>query len=367
VSEIILRLQSIVRNPLAPAIAASLATALCAPSAHAQGACGADVNRSGTVDSADLGQVLSAWGWCTDCAADINRDGAVDSADLGALLASWDATCAVPTWATVLEYTPSPDVVTDPSLRAAIAATGRPWRVRTTASPQIEMLLVPPGTFEMGCSPSLQSGCATDESPVHTVTLTNAFYLGRYEVTQAQWTAVMGLNRSYFSGPNYPNSENRPAEQVSWFNATDFCTSRGFRLPTEAEWEYACRAGTTTAYHSMPGYPDGFDDQALAVNISWNEQNSGNQTHNVGQLAPNGFGFHDMSGNVSEWCSDRLGPYSAKPQTDPTGGPPTSGYRVLRGNAFNSTLFAVRSSARWGFLPNFQFSWIMGFRVARNP
>jgi formylglycine-generating enzyme required for sulfatase activity len=365
-SALISRVQRIVCNPIAPAIVASLAAALAAPSAHAEGACGADVNRSGTVDSADLGQLLSAWGWCTDCAADINRDGAVDAADLGVLLANWGGTCTVPTWATVLEYTPSPTVVTNPELRAAIAATGRPWRVRTTASPQIEMLLVPPGTFEMGCTPSLQNGCAADESPVHTVTLTNAFYLGRYEVTQAQWTAVNGINPSHFSGPNYPNSGNRPVERVSWNNATNFCASLGLRLPTEAEWEYACRAGTTTAFHSMPGFPDGFDDESLAIYIGWNEFNSGTQTQNVGQLAANGFGFHDMAGNVNEWCSDRFGPYSGKPQTDPVG-PATGGNRVLRGNSFNLPPYYLRSSKRWGFMPNYQFSWILGLRVARNP
>ena len=358
--------QSSVCMRLSTILVASLAAALGAPSAHADGACGADVNRSGTVDSADLGQLLSAWGSCTDCAADINRDGAVDAADLGVLLTNWGGTCTVPPWATVLEYTPSPTVVTNPALRAAIAATGRPWRVRTTASPQIEMLLVPPGTFEMGCTPSLQNGCATDESPVHTVTLTNAFYLGRYEVTQAQWTAVNGINPSHFSGPNYPNSGNRPVERVSWNNATNFCASLGLRLPTEAEWEYACRAGTTTAFHSMPGFPDGFDDEALAIYIGWNEFNSGMQTQNVGQLAANGFGFHDMAGNVNEWCSDRLGPYSGKPQTDPVG-PATGGDRVLRGNSFNLPPYYLRSSKRWGFMPNFQFSWILGLRVARNP
>ena len=199
------------------------------------------------------------------------------------------------------------------------------------------------------------------------MTLTNAFYLGRYEVTQAQWTAVNGLNPSHFSGSSYPNSGNRPVERVSWINATNFCAGLGLRLPTEAEWEYAYRAGTTTAYHSMPGYPDGTNDEELAGNIGWNELNSGNQTHNVGQLAPNGFGFHDMAGNVNEWCSDWLGPYSAEPQTNPTGGSSKSGYRVLRGNAFNSPRYYLRSSKRWGFLPNYQFSWILGLRVARNP
>ena len=364
---IVAHLKSTVRVRLAAAIATSFAAVLGAQPVHAQGACGADLNRNGTVESSDLAMVLAAWGLCSGCAADTNFDGVVNATDLGAVLANWGASCTVPAWATVLEYTPPPTVVSNPALRAAIAATGRPWRVRMTATPQIEMLLVPPGTFQMGCSPSLQSGCAADESPVHTVTLTNAFYLGRYEVTQAQWTAVNGLNPSHFSGPNYPNSGNRPVEKVSWINATNFCAGLGLRLPTEAEWEYAYRAGTTTAYHSMPGYPDGTDDEGLAGNIGWNELNSGNQTHNVGQLAPNGFGFHDMAGNVNEWCGDWLGPYSAEPQTNPTGGTSKSGYRVLRGNAFNSPRYYLRSSKRWGFLPNYQFSWIFGLRVARNP
>jgi formylglycine-generating enzyme required for sulfatase activity len=366
-------LKGIVRVRVAAVVAASLAAALCAPSAHAQGACGADVNRNGIVDSADLGLVLSAWGSCSQCFADfpsdadINRDLTVDSADLGALLASWGATCTVPTWATVLEYTPPATVVTNPALRAAIAATGRPWRVRMTATPQIEMLLVPPGTFQMGCSPSLQLGCAADESPVHTVTLTNAFYLGRYELTQNQWMAVMVTNGSYFRPPNYPNSGNRPAENISWNMAKNFCSGLGLRLPTEAEWEYAYRAGTTTAYHSMPGNLNGTDNETLAGNIGWSELNSGMQTHDVGQLAPNGLGFHDMAGNVKEWCNDWFGPYSAKAQTNPTGGPSTSGYRVLRGGAWNSPPYYMRSSKRSFDIPTFPYSWIQGLRVARNP
>jgi len=354
-------------------LATAFAAALCASAAHAQGACGADVNHNGVVDSADLGMVLSAWGSCSQCFADlpndadINRDLIVDSADLGALLASWGATCTVPAWATVLEYTPPPAVVTNPALRAAIAATGRPWRVRMTASPQIEMLLVPPGTFTMGCSATLQNGCASDEVPVHTVTLTNAFYLGRYELTQDQWTAVTGINGSYFRPPTYPNSGNRPAENISGNMATSFCSGLGLRLPTEAEWEYACRAGTTTAYHSMPGFPNGTDDEALAGNIGWNEANSGMQTQNVGQRAPNGLGFHDMAGNVSEWCSDWYGPYSANAQTNPTGGRSTSGYRVLRGGSWNSPAYYLRSPKRGFNIPTFPYSWIQGLRVARNP
>lgn len=352
---------------LAVASIATSAAMLLAPAAHAQGACGSDVNRDGVVGPTDLVQVLGAWGTCSNCAADANRDGLVNSTDLLSVLVSWGQTCTVPTWATVLEYTPDPAIVTDPALREAIAATGRPWRVRRNGNPQIEMLLVPPGSFQRGCSPSVQSGCAGDESPVHMVTLTSAFYLGRYEVTQAQWTAVMGLNPAHFQGPSYPNSGNRPVEKVSHIMAGNFCSSIGMRLPTEAEWEFAYRAGTTTAYHSVPGSPDGTDDEKLVGSIGWNERNSGNQTHNVGGLAPNGFGFHDMAGNVYEWCQDRFGTYLSTPQVDPVDESSPTTYRVLRGGSFNLPPFYLRSSKRWGFLPNYQFSWIMGLRVARSP
>ncbi|MBM4107186.1 MAG: formylglycine-generating enzyme family protein, partial [Phycisphaerae bacterium] len=173
----------------------------------------------------------------------------------------------IPTpWATVLEVAPDPAVVTNASLRNAIAATGLPWRVRDNAS-QIEMLLVPPGTFMMGCSPSLQYGCNFDENPVHQVTLTQAYYLGRYEVTQAQWTAVMGSNPSWFQSASaqVPAAQVplRPVERVSWNMIQGFETATGLRLPTEAEWEYACRAGTTTAFNN------GSNDDATLGTLAW--------------------------------------------------------------------------------------------------
>jgi formylglycine-generating enzyme required for sulfatase activity len=134
----------------------------------------------------------------------------------------------------VLEWAPNPTVVTDANLRAAIVASGLAWRVRDNSS-NIEMLLVPAGTFTMGCSPSTEFVCYSNENPTHQVTLTQAFYMGRYEVTQAQWTAKMGSNPSFFSG--YTNSPSRPVEKVSWnmiaSGSTSFMSLTGLRLPTD--------------------------------------------------------------------------------------------------------------------------------------
>ena len=131
--------------------------------------------------------------------------------------------------------------MTDANLRAAIVANGFAWRIRDNSS-GIEMLLIPGGTFNMG-----EEGWAT---PVHTVTLTRAFYLGKTEVTQAQWQAKMGSNPSYFSG-----NPNNPVERVYWNDIAGFNTATGLRLPSEAEWEYAYRGNTTTAFHSMSVHP----------------------------------------------------------------------------------------------------------------
>ncbi|MCX5640639.1 MAG: IPT/TIG domain-containing protein [Planctomycetota bacterium] len=144
----------------------------------------------------------------------------------------------VPSWATLVEAQPNPAVVTDSTLRAAITASGMAWRVRDTAT-QMEMLLVPAGTFTMGCTASNQYGCISDENPTHSVTLTQAFYLGRYEVTEGQWVARMGRNPSYFQGQS--DSASRPVEQVSWNTIQGYLSVTGMRLPSEAEWEYACR------------------------------------------------------------------------------------------------------------------------------
>jgi formylglycine-generating enzyme required for sulfatase activity len=274
----------------------------------------------------------------------------------------------VPSWATLIEAQPDPAVVWDPALRQAIIATGRPWRVRDTAT-QMEMLLIPPGTFQMG-----EEGWAT---PVHQVTLTNAFYLGRYEVTQAQWQARMGSNPSFFQSPSsdVPADQvpNRPVERVSWnmiAGAGGFMAQTGMRLPTEAEWEYAYRAGTTTAFHGFTGYPNGTNDDTLVGSIGWwgwcCGGNSGGYTHPVGQKLGNGFGLHDMAGNVWEWVNDWYGSYSSGAQTDPTG-PTTGAYRVFRGGSwlygYASTL---RASHRNYNTPDRTVNYV-GCRAARAP
>jgi formylglycine-generating enzyme required for sulfatase activity len=273
-----------------------------------------------------------------------------------------------PEWATLIEAAPDPAVVTDDTLRAAIIMSGYAWRVRHTQT-QIEMLLVPPGTFNMGCSPSNQHFCKANEYPVHTVTLTNAFYLGRHEVTQAQWTAVMGSNPSQFQveSAHVPATvvPSRPVESVSWTMTEDFNTTTGLRLPTEAEWEYACRAGTTTAFHSFAGYPNGSNDDTLLENIAWFGSNSMNQTRPVGQKLANALGLYDMSGNVWEWVNDLYSGtyYQSSPSTNPSG-PSSGSYRVIRGGSWFNYFDNERSSDR-GYSSS--GSSILGFRVARNP
>ena len=272
----------------------------------------------------------------------------------------------VPAWATLLEAMPDPAIVTDVNLRAAIVASGLAWRIRDNSS-NIEMLLVPGGTFTMGCSASTQDGCGSDESPTHQVTL-SAFYMCRYEVTQAQWTAKMGSNPSQFQGASYPDAASRPVEQVSWSMIASpggFMSVTGLRLPTEAEWEYAYRAGTTTAFHSFPAAPNGFNEGTFLGNIAWYNSNAGGQTHAVGGKLANGLGLHDMSGNLWEWCQDWYGPYSSGSVTNPTG-PTTGSFRLLRGGYWgDNASYYCRASVRYP-TPDYVNHGV-GFRAARTP
>ena len=340
------------------------------PCARGQ-SCDTDVSGDGVTDGTDLAVVLAQWGPCGDgssCEGDLNGDSDVSGPDLASLLAGWGPCVTVPAWATLLEAFPDPAVVHDAALREAIAATGLAWRVRDTAT-QLELMLVPPATFQQGCSPSQLYGCASWDNPIHQVTLTQPFYIGRYEVTQAQWQVRMGSNPSAFQGASaqVPPEQvsHRPVEQVSWNMVQGFLSGTGLRLPTESEWELAYRAGTTTAYHSLPGYPGGTNDELLLDEISWFLGNSLGQTHPVGTKAGNGFGLHDMSGNVWEWVSDWWGDYSGEPQTDPTG-PATGSFRVIRGGSWVSGPFGVRSSYRFLGAPD-GIGDGLGFRVARTP
>jgi formylglycine-generating enzyme required for sulfatase activity len=353
-------------------VAATLSLATIVAPALAQSACDADVDGNGTVGATDLASLLSAWGPCTSCAADINDSGAVDAADIAALLSLWGSACSTLPWGTVLEQSPNPKVVTDPALRAAIVATGLPWRVRDNLT-QIEMMLIPPGTFDMGCSPSVVYGCNSggNEDPVHAVTLTNAFYLGRYEVTQAQWTARTGSNPSsyQFASTQVPAAQvpNRPVEQVSWNTVQGFLAGTGLRLPTEAEWEYAYRAGTTTAFHGWPATPSGTNADSLVGTIAWFSANALGQTRPVGGKPANGFGLHDMAGNVWEWVNDWFGStyYQSSPSVNPPG-PASGSGRTYRGGSFDYDTRALRASNRLGVPPTVGV-YDLGFRVARTP
>ena len=341
--------------------------------AMAQSACDADLDGNGSVGAADLAQMLGAWGACASCEADLDGDGDVNAADLGSLLSRWGESCNPLPWATVLAFDPDPAIVLNAGLRKAIAATGLPWRVRDNVS-NVEMLLVPPGTFAMGCSPSNAYTCSSNENPVHSVTLSGAFYLGRFEVTQSQWTARMGSNPSSFQGPLYPDAADRPVEGVQWTTVQGFLASTGLRLPTEAEWEYACRAGSTTAFHSTPSSPGGTNVDAQTLEIAWSTANNGPfgspsyGTKVVGLKAPNALGFHDMSGNVYEWVNDWYGAtyYASSPSVDPQG-PASGAFRVSRGGSWLTNASLLRSSNRTYTCGSGGLCSDRGFRVARNP
>ena len=348
--------------PLRSGVVLAAFLSLTASASGATQSCAGDIDADGIVNGADLGALLSNWGPVTadpnSVACDLDGNGEVNGADLGFLLSSWGGCPApvVPVWATLVDAQPDPAVVTDPALRAAIVSTGLAWRVLDTAT-QIEMLLVPPGTFQMGCIMGSDAfGCYGEELPVHAVTLTTAFYLGRDEVTQAQWQGRMGSNPSGFQG--FPDSPSRPVEQVSWNTIQGFCSATGMRLPTEAEWEYACRAGTTTPFYN------GSTDDGTVGTLAWYAPNSDNRTHAVGGKAPNAFGFRDMLGNVMEFVNDWAGDYPASAVTDPTG-PIFGASRVTRGGSYLGES-AVRSSFRSNADPGWTFEFI-GFRVARTP
>jgi formylglycine-generating enzyme required for sulfatase activity len=230
-------------------------------------------------------------------------------------------------------------------------------RRAAAALEQVVYVPIAPGEFLMGCSAG-ESECGEDEKPAHRVAITKGFEIARHEVTQAVWQAVMGTNPSTFK------ASDRPVEQVSWNDVQEFLAALNgrrdgyrYRLPTEAEWEYAARAGSTGSFH---GSLDA---------IAWYGVNSGGQTHPVGQKQPNAWGLHDMQGNVWEWCQDwyRDDLYRTlgePPVFDPRG--PASGQqRVLRGGSWYKFLWFLRVSSRFSFRPSGRFPHV-GFRCVRT-
>jgi len=243
----------------------------------------------------------------------------------------------------------------------------------TVASFYSEMIAVPAGSFNNGSSQ---------------VTL-SAFHMSKYDITQSQYQAITGVNPSYFSGN--ADAATCPVEQVTWYDAVEFCnglssadglqqvytisgrtpatgysitaatvtadfTKSGYRLPTEAQWEYAARAGTTTTYY----WGNASDDPTLKK-YAWYAANSGSATHSVGQKLPNAWGLYDMVGNVWQWCWDWYDTYPTEPQTDPTG--PSSGTsRILRGGCWGNSSSRLRSANRGGNDP-YNVDSGVGFRV----
>ena len=358
-------LPALLRLPILAAAAGALALGSLAQAQTVP--CRADLDGSGIVDAADIGAMLLRFGEAGS-PADLDGSGTVDAGDLGSMLVLFGP-CAGPPWGTVLEWSPNPAVITDASLRTRISETRLPWRVRDNGT-SIEMVLIPPGVYTRGCTRSNTFACDASESPTHVVSLTAAFYMGRTEVTQTQWTAKMGLNPSLFQGSSWPSAATRPVEQVSWNDITIFRNATGLRLPTEAEWEYACRAGTLTAFHGWPANPAGTNDDNQLTNIAWFYTGSCAagaqcQTRVVAGKAANGLGLHDMSGNVWEWCQDWFGTYGSSSQTNPVG-PSTGTFRVIRGGGWGVGWDSCRSSTRNGLTPDNR-SMYAGFRVARNP
>ena len=217
----------------------------------------------------------------------------------------------------------------------------------------IDMVRVEAGTFKMGATAEMKNPWVL-EKPTHKVTLTNDYYIGKYEVTQALWQAVMGSNPSYFKG------DNLPVEQVSWNDCQEFLsklnriTGKTFRLPTEAEWEYAARGGKKSRGCQYSGSNNLSD-------VAWYWDNSGSKTHAVGSKQSNELGIYDMSGNVWEWCQDWHGRYSKSSQTNPTGATSGSG-RVSRGGCWIGDAGLCRSSYRSDDAPDDRNS-DLGFRL----
>ena len=254
--------------------------------------------------------------------------------------------------------------------RVALAPT-KDMTIPLSEDVNLDMIWIKPGTFIMG-SPEDELGGFDDETQ-HQVTLTKGYWLGRYEVTQAQYQAIMGTN------PSNSKEADLPVECVRWNDATNFCAKltaiekaagrlpEGYEytLPTEAQWEYACRAGTTTALNSGKNLSD-MDECSEMDEVGWYDGNSEEMTHPVGQKLSNAWGLYDMHGNVYEWCLDWHGDYPTSAVTDPTG-PDTGSDRIYRGGAWDCGAYTCRSAYREYMIPTFNGSFDLGFRVALAP
>ena len=296
-----------------------------------------DFDDSGWVDFADFLVFAGAYG-SFQTAYDLNGNGSVDFPDFLTFVRFYGQKVGQPT-----------------AFEMSAALPG---------GATMDMVWATSGRFVMGSVDS-DLGRDADEGPRHTVTISRGFYLGKYEVTQGQWASVMGTTP--WQGKNYvQENPDHPATYVSWEDAQAFVqrlnTAAGdslYRLPTEAEWEYACRAGTTSTWSFG-------DDELLLGDYAWYYDNAGNKgeayAHRVGLKRPNPWGLYDMHGNVWEWCQDWYGVYSDEGQ-DPAG-PELGSLHVLRGGDFNYNAGGTRSASRYFALALYDA--YIGFRVLRE-
>ena len=277
-----------------------------------------DVNADGSVNVSDVtalvNQIIGS-GTYSAQACDVNADGEVNVSDVTALV----------------------NLIINGGGESEFKS-----QTFTVKGVSFDMIAVEGGTFTMGATSEQGSDAYENESPTHRVTL-SSYYIGQTEVTQELWQAVMGSNPSNFSGTNLP------VEQVSWEDCQTFCTKlneltgKNFRLPTEAEWEYAARGGNKSQGYKYSG-SNTIDD------VAWYSDNCSSTTHPVGSKAPNELGIYDMSGNVMEWCSDLYGDYSSSAQTNPTG-PDTGDNRLNRGGCWYYFGKWCRVSFRYNGVP----------------
>ena len=258
--------------------------------------------------------------------------------------------------------------------------TSAPAKLVLPAATLLGLILAAPGCKPSSATPS--SGGAGSLIPLtnmvaiqagtfmrikYPVTLTRDFWIGKHEVTQGEYAAVLGRNPSHFTGDS-----NRPVEKVTFFDATNYCAAitlreraarrlpegYEYRLPTEAEWEYACRAGSTNLFSFGNATTN-------AGTYAWTAENSDAATHPVGLKSPNAWGLYDTHGNVWEWCSDWFEPYPAAPLTDPVG-PATSKYKLFKGGGWNQDADYARASSRFMMSPSSGIHFV-GFRIALGP
>ena len=229
----------------------------------------------------------------------------------------------------------------------------------TSSSTGMEFVLIPPGEFDMGSS-SEEQDRSDSESPVHKVTIKNPFYMGKSSVTQRQWKKIMGNNPSHFKG------EDQPVEMVSWNEVQEFVKKLNtaentdkYRLPSEAEWEYACRAGTQTRYSFG-------DDESKLNEYAWYAKNSGSKTHSISRKKPNPWGLYDMHGNIWEWVQDKWHEnYNGSPSDGSIWEDGDSFDRVSRGGSWYCDAESCRSAGRFRRDPDSLFS-NLGFRLLRE-